>query len=136
MELIKSETVHGATLKLLKAGEEFLMISPITGNHSISGSKERALCHWYGFLANNKDVPKPFAVYRHPSGEKLFYYSCNSNRDWLIKSSKPILSKHDLSLSVNSTSLNCLEVRLSLKDLDAKKETEGFYRLPEQDFFN
>lgn len=134
MELIKSEVVHGATLKLMQMGENFLMTSPITGSHSISGSKERALCHWYGFLANNKDVPTPFAVYKHPSGEKLFYYACNSNRDWLIKSSKPILSKHGL--NVDSTPLNCLEERLSLKDLDAKKNAEGFLRLPEQDFFN
>jgi|SRR5690606_8368743 len=133
MNPIKTQVVHGATIQMFQEGEKFTMISPITGIHSVVGTKERALCHWYGFIANNKDVPVPLAVYQK-NGQKEFFYACNADRNWLIRTPKPILNKHDL--SPQKMPVDCLYRRKSITELDAIYTAEGFTRIPDNQIFN
>lgn len=127
MKVIDKTTVNGAELVLKASGEIYVMVSPITGKHSVIGSMERAKAHWHGFVAANKEVPIPFAVYKNKAGDKIWYYELETDMDSLYfhEGKKPLFHARDI---VNPS--ECKKVtRYPVKLLDEFHQVNGFQRL-------
>jgi hypothetical protein len=127
MQVIERTVVNGAELVLMASGDQYEMISPITGKHSVNGSKERGMAHWNRFVAMNKDVPKPFAVYQNESGKKIWYYEVPEEPTALYfhEGGKPVLSHMALKDPKECKILSRFPIDL----LDSYHVQEGFVRI-------
>jgi hypothetical protein len=127
MQVIEKTTINGAELILRASGDQYEMISPITGKHSVNGSKDRAMAHWNGFVAMNKEVPKPFVVYQNTSGKKIWYYEVQEDPTALYfhEGQRPVMRLSDLK---NPTECKLLS-KFPMDLLDSYHAQDGFVRL-------